>query len=57
MKLSKERCTGCSQTGGIYRVNGDTLCRYCGKTQSITTTPPDNTPRTSAPRIPAIGPK
>ena len=36
MKLNQRRCAHCTQTGGIYRIDDQLFCLYCGKSQPRT---------------------
>ena len=40
MKLNKRPCTHCEATGGLFHIDDESFCRYCGKTQRRTTLPP-----------------
>ena len=40
MKLIERACVHCCATGGIYHIDDQTFCLYCGKTQPRTTPPP-----------------
>ena len=39
MKLIKRPCAHCEQTGGLFHIDEETFCRYCGKTQPRTRPP------------------
>ena len=46
MKLIQRRCAHCNNTGGLFHIDEETFCRYCGKTQPRTRPPhPRPTPR------------
>ena len=40
MKLIKQRCTHCKDTDGLFHIDDETCCRYCGRTQPRTRRPP-----------------
>ena len=39
MKLIQRRCAHCNNTGGLFHIDEETFCRYCGKTQPRTRPP------------------